>query len=238
MNYNAAQDQAVGRWHDEALAGFLAVMEAAPDAAVTFYPTWTVRHLAVHVVRVHEMASASLRVGGLQRPTFAVDVDPTASVDALRAALMRAATQMRRNLNECRHPQVWTPSPSTRPAFWRRRMLSESALHRWDADNAARRTWTPEDDLALELIDEFLATRLTGVVSPTGEPAAPRIAAGVTEWMLDQDGGEDVLFAGAPADVWLWLNRRAPLANVRADGPVSAIRAVEESLDSLSRARI
>lgn len=231
-------DEARNRWHRDAIAGLSTALREAPDAMVTYYPEWTLRDLAVHVIRVHVMACASLGAGGPARPSFDVDVGSQTRPEVLAGELERMAERLQADVDACPHPAVWTPTPTSPgpPRFWRRRMLSESVLHRWDAESALDRSWVPGPGLVEEVIDEFLVSR----VDPLAGGARPAVVAldvGSAQWSVAVAGDGSAIVAADPVDLWLWLNRRADSASVEVSGSLHAVAELEASLDGLRPAR-
>jgi uncharacterized protein (TIGR03083 family) len=220
--------------HQVALAGFAAVLDAAPDATIPFYPEWTVADLGMHLVKVHTMAIAAIETPSDARPDVAVAVTAGTPVDELIATLFDTAERLDAALETTTHTAVWVLRPDRPPSEWRRRMLMEAILHRWDAEAAIGAPIAPEPPVALDGIDEFLhvhtarslpSADLTGTVELRTEEAV---------WLLDlatadirrSDGdsgraatpdegaAEDApgaTISGDPASVWLWCNRREPL---------------------------
>ena len=235
MAYQSPSDAKLFRWHDAALLQFASALREFPDALVPFYPGWTLRHLAAHVIHVHRMACASLRQGGRQRPAFE-PVDATTETEAMLSELDGIAVRLASEADTCTHHAVWTPSAHTDPHFWRRRMLSESALHLWDAERARERSWTPGTELSLELIDEFVHTRFLGSVNAAKGKGSLRLLGDDVEWALPHDDESDACVAAAAADLWLWLNRRfSGDGNITHQGNSAAIASFEAMLDALRR---
>lgn len=177
------------------------------------------------------MACTALGQSDTSPPSYDVGIDAQASVPALTAELHRMAVKLRADVDTCPHALVWTPTRAPAPpAFWRRRMLSESILHRWDAEWALGSQWSPENGLVEEVIDEFLASRLAS-------PAAPAAAEGVTldvgtaHWSVAVPG--DTIVHADPVDLWLWLNRRADARRLDVSGDAAPVAALEATLDGL-----
>lgn len=231
-------DEARDRWHRDAIAGLTAALLEDPDAAVGYYPAWTLRDLAVHVVRVHVMACTSLAEGADVRPSYELEVDPRTPPNVLADELDRVAQQLRGEVEACPHPSVWTPTPSSSaaPAFWRRRMLSESVLHRWDAESALGRAWAPGSGLVEEVIDEFLASRIDP--GATGSQSGLVVLdVGTARWSVGVAGTAQATVTAEPVDLWLWLNRRGDSGDLRVGGDAGAVARLEATLDELRPAR-
>jgi uncharacterized protein (TIGR03083 family) len=214
------EDDELVRWRHSATEGLAVRIEVAPEARVRAYPTWTVRDLAVHVVRVYGNATLALREGQLERPRPKLGVtredDPATLATAVHDALDAAETALRTR----RHEVVWTPVGPRTPAFWARRLLREAVLHRWDAERAGGVAAPVAEELALELIDEFLETDVTHALDAGAHEPADVVAirSGGRDWRVDLRRGAvaadtagraaSASISGAPAVVWLWLMRR------------------------------
>lgn len=227
-----------------------AALEAAPDAAVPAYPSWTVRDLAVHVVRICTIAAAALRSGVIARPEVDLPVTRDSSPDVLGATLRDALQQAFDALDDCPQDRVWGAGSARHPSFWGRRLLREAVLHRWDAQQAATGAHPPERAVALELIDEFLATDVTRALAAPdhGRCGELTIRAGERRWTVDladgtvhtgrhdSPGRTGATIHGDPASVWLWLVRRRPLpAAVEFDDVDGVVASFTELVDGFGR---
>ncbi len=104
-----------------------------PERIVPQYPTWTMRDLVVHVAEVHGRTGAicetlpTTRIAGPELPS---DQDP----------FDWAAEQLARMLEGLAMADptalVWTFVDDPSLAFWIRRMVVETGVHRWDAHSA------------------------------------------------------------------------------------------------------
>lgn len=223
-------------------------IEAVPDATVPAYPEWTVRDLAIHVVRVFGNAAIALRSGALERPDPHLQVErghePATLARAVRASLREAETA----LDRCEHNLVWTPVGARGPSFWGRRLFREAVLHRWDAEQARGAATSPDPEQAQELIDEFLDTDV-----PRGLASGDRGRSGVVairslerSWTVDLAHGlVDVVdgsatatatIAGDAPAVWLWLMRRDGLPSaVSVDDVDGSASVFTDLIDLFSR---
>jgi uncharacterized protein (TIGR03083 family) len=222
--------------HQVALAGFAAVLDAAPDATVPFYPEWTVADLGVHLVKVHTMAIVAIETPSDTRPDVTVSVTAESPVDELIATLFDTAERLDTTLETTTHTAVWVLRPDRPPSEWRRRMLMEAILHRWDAEAAIGAPIAPEPPVALDGIDDFLhvhaarslpRAELTGRVELRTDEAVWLVDLATGEIRRSDRAGElgtprddgagvtdeapGATVTGDPASVWLWCNRREPL---------------------------
>jgi uncharacterized protein (TIGR03083 family) len=135
---------------------------AGLDAPITACPGWDVRRLLQHTAKVHQRTEAVVRTGAdapprsSEFPRFADDyrlfAQFRATLDALCLTL-DAADPEAPSWNFTSGPQV--------NAFWPRRMVHETTVHRVDAQRAAGLDVAPApDEQVVDGIDEFVGTML------------------------------------------------------------------------------
>jgi hypothetical protein len=230
--------------------GLALAIEAAPDARIRAYPSWTVRDLAVHVTQVCANATFALREGTLDRPRPEVTVDATDDPATLAVAVTAALDEAEAALTGCHHEVVWAPVGPMAPTFWGRRLLREAVLHRWDAEQAhvdgmprdsgdvragAHSPTPPTESCALELVAEFLETDVARALADDehGVSGVVDVVAGGSATRVDLSAGviaaatgtaAEATISGGAAAVWLWLMRREGLPEevTIADGDGSA----------------
>ncbi len=201
---------------------------AAPEAQVQACPGWTTRDLAKHLGGVYAFVIAQLHAGNPESraPSNAPEAPETGDItpwlrdrhqDVLAA--LRAATP---------DAPAWTWIPEKTAAFFYRRMAQETAVHRWDAQQAAG-TLTPLDpELATDGINEVMTVFMQHAPrGPIDYPAGSlhlHRTDGEGEWMLTvQDGALTVAHEHAKGDaaargpaqailLYLWGRGRAGLA--------------------------
>jgi hypothetical protein len=133
---------------------------------------------------------------------------------------------------------VWTWSSDHTVGFVVRRMAQETAVHRWDADQAAKRDMPIEGSLASDGIDEFLQHFLGDPVEgapPVGGSVHIHCTDVAGEWTIrPTEAGEfdvtrehakgDCAIRGGASDLLLALWRRQPLSvlDVVGDAEVAA----------------
>jgi uncharacterized protein (TIGR03083 family) len=121
--------------------------------------------------------------------------------------------------------EVWTWTGSNQPVAWvGRRLVHETAVHRWDASQAVRVPYEMSALVAADGIDEFLSWFAARRPNADAAPVAGTVHLHCTdtdgEWLitrLDADGIEfrrehakgDVAVRGRADDLLLWLWRRA-----------------------------
>jgi uncharacterized protein (TIGR03083 family) len=215
----------------------------AADAAslsdeVAFCPGWTQRDLVIHLGWVYRWVSVIVGEGrpeptGKEEGIALGDPDPSdgpgtltrlASARALCLATLRQAPA---------DLQCWTTwsTASTPRDFWIRRMVHETLIHRFDAQNAGGRAKAHgaeiPNDLATDGIDEMMlgfagryskrlrheqAATLAVTATDTGHrwwarisTEAPEFGRGVAPTPVDTE----ILAPSGPLLLWLW-NRALP----------------------------
>ena len=154
--------------HERYLEAIAAESKAFVEAArhdlgapVPSCPGWTVERLAAHLGEVHRfwtgIASQGLtdldEVRHWGRTQEQPPEDGAAVVEWFEDGA-RALIDLVAVLDPKRH--IWTWSPETTAAFVPRRMAQETAVHRWDAQNASGNPSSIAPDLAADGIDELL----------------------------------------------------------------------------------
>lgn len=239
------------RWSAAATEAIAAKIEADADASVPAYDGWVRRDLALHVVRVYGNATIALRSGSVERPRPELPVareDPPAR---LGEAVREALAEVEAALETCDYDPVWTPVGPRSARFWRRRILREAVLHRWDAQQGRGPAAAPEVPQALELIDEFLDTDVPRAFAAGEHPGKGIITidAGARTWTVDL--GRQLVARGAPttggtasvsgdaASVWLRLMRReghpGPVAVDDPDGSAAAFTGMIDRFNTAKR---
>ncbi|PAY23797.1 hypothetical protein CEY15_06025 [Dietzia natronolimnaea] len=209
----------------------------APTTRVPSCPEWTIHDLVTHLGAVNRWGGATVRDGNPHERSRglgdAMKSAPPASagVAALADWYATQASGMLETFTETApDAPVWTFSGPGRADFWLRRQLHETAVHRWDLEDAlggpAATTPLPED-VAVDTVDEFCAVmfphkgprgslpvtiRLRAVLhAPEGlatgaEPVGARAPAADPEWVLAgaEEAGE-VEVTGPPETLALLL---------------------------------
>ena len=199
---------------------------AGLDTAVPSCPGWQVADLLWHLTEVHHFWRSIVSEcrdswDGYERPTRPADVELLAGYrSGLDAALTTLSAADPTHTN-------WTWTTDHTAGWVIRRMAHETAMHRWDAEDAAGTDASIDPELASDGIDEFL----TWFIAEAGEGAA--VVDGSVhlhctdvagEWTVRESGtGVDVTrehakgdaaIRGAASDILLALWRRRPLSTV------------------------
>lgn len=219
-------------------------------------PGWTVTDLVRHVAETYLHKTEIMRRGEIPRPW-----PPDLSGEPPLGAFDRAYRGLRTELTT-RPPGEPTPTwftPDQTVGFWIRRMAQESVIHRVDAELALGSPLAPiPDDLATDGVDEVLE-RFLGYGSrewaegigddlSSCDGRSVLVTAGGHAWLvrLAPDGVDVTAQAdpavmappaavgGTPAEVLLWLWRRAGDERVRLDGDVALIGRLRQLLGDVT----
>jgi uncharacterized protein (TIGR03083 family) len=236
---------------------YAAMVEAARlglEPAVPGCPDWSVGGLMGHMLLVYANWNANVRHWhdgkGLERedldaayPGYTTWVDAGFPRDQTPAPILEWLDQVYRELHEALSAagvteQVWTWFPPDQTAgFVQRRMALETAVHRWDAQQAHGEPEPIEAELARDGIDEMLDIHLP----MHHEWIKPRAGAGERyhfhrtdgsgEWLVvfDPDGVRvskehakgDIAIRGSASDLLLWLWGRIPAEGLEVLGDAS-----------------
>ncbi len=125
------------------------------DAPVPSCPAWTVAELLAHVGRVHRWVEEMVRTGATRRGRFPDPPPPEQLPDWYEEGLALLTGTLEQVDPD---DMVWNwmalaPAPAR---FWPRRMAHETAVHRWDAENAVADPRPFDQELALDGIEEYL----------------------------------------------------------------------------------
>ncbi|MEC9394532.1 MAG: maleylpyruvate isomerase family mycothiol-dependent enzyme [Actinomycetota bacterium] len=129
---------------------FLAAGALDPIAPVEHCPDWDVEGLVRHVVGVWAFMTAQVEAAD---PNEMVKPERDSSSPAERLDRLVAALSTAEPSAPCWN---WCP-PGDRTAAWvARRMAHETAVHRWDAENAVGEAAPLDAELACDGVDEIL----------------------------------------------------------------------------------
>lgn len=199
---------------------------AGLDTAVSPCPGWTVADLVWHLTEVHQfwrtmVAERLTHWDQCPRPARPADGELLAAYRTGFAATVEVLTAADPAT------ETWTWSSDKTAGFVVRRMAQETAVHRWDAEQAAGRDAPIDAALASDGIDEFLShfiqNRAEGT-APVGGSVHLHCTDVAGEWTVREvESGFDVArehskgdcaLRGAANDLLLALWRRRPLSTV------------------------
>jgi uncharacterized protein (TIGR03083 family) len=130
---------------------------AAPDARPRQYPSWTLVDLVVHLGGVHGRTAEICRTLP-KRPI--PTATPPAEADPVGWAEERLEEMLDALARADPEAHVWTFVDDRRLAFWGPRMVVETGVHRWDAEDAVGQPQPLLDIVAERGLDEFGALYL------------------------------------------------------------------------------
>ncbi|BFP57177.1 maleylpyruvate isomerase family mycothiol-dependent enzyme [Streptomyces griseus] len=222
-----------------------AAERAGPGASVPTCPGWQIRHLLRHTGMVHRWAAAFVTEGHTDyRPDGG---EPALDGAELLAWFREGHGHLVRSLEEAPADlDCWTFLPAPSPlAFWSRRQLHETAMHRVDAESALGGPLTPVPaERAVDGIDELLTgfhARPKSKVR-SRKPRTLRVRAVDTEatWTVRisedppeavrtaavdaPEDGVDCELSGTAEGLYLTLWNRLPLAALSLRGDRSVAR--------------
>jgi uncharacterized protein (TIGR03083 family) len=189
-----------------------ALFDAASKDLGADVPTcdgWTMARLVGHVGRVYDWIAGWVMTGGNVEPRSAPRDETVLDFAAEARDRMVAAVA---DLGQHGTTTTWLGEQPV--SFWPRRMAIETAIHRWDAENALGRAEAVPVDLAVDGVDELLQVlaparladelRAMAAVGATVHLHATDCEEdGVGEWLVTftEDGGLDVRHEHAKGDV-------------------------------------
>lgn len=175
------------------------------SAPVPSCPGWTVHELVAHLGTANWWGGANVRAAqpesrarGMREVMESAPpaAEGSGALAEWYAGLAGAAIETFADTDPA--APAWTFAGPGRADYWLRRQLHETAIHRWDLENAlsGQSGTTPlMDDVAEDMIDEF-CTALRPIMSAALPPlpVTIRVRAGESEWVLP---GADVAESGA-----------------------------------------
>jgi uncharacterized protein (TIGR03083 family) len=200
-----------------------ALAVAAPRdlrAAVPSCPDWNVADLVRHVGRIHRHKAGIVRAASpAYQPGYETSRTVVAPLDDELIDWYRAGLRGLVESLSSRDPEspAWSWAGDHRVAFWNRRMAQETAVHRWDVENALGEPSPIDPELASDGVDEALGTfvRLSKVPYQD-RPGFVRLKCTDVrgDWVVTLKPGEIPIHEAAP-DV--------PIHDAAADGEADAV---------------
>jgi uncharacterized protein (TIGR03083 family) len=224
-----AEQTASLRADGDALAAAAAL---GPGAAVAACPGWDVVDLVRHVGGVHSRFRAQIERGPDERVSardVAAADPPPGEPEALIAWYRAGAARLADAIDGMDRAAEWPTWAGPRPARWvARRMAQETAVHRWDVQQAVGEPAGIDRDLAVDGIDEFLEVfvplvppeRLTRTGTLHLHATDPGLEGDAGEWLVELSGDGigssrghakgDVAVRAAAGDLLLLVWNRVP----------------------------
>jgi uncharacterized protein (TIGR03083 family) len=208
--------------------------ETSLDTTVPSCPEWKVRDLLHHLGSHHRWVAGNLDrppEGAMFKPPGQRPEDP-AVADWLETGADALATKLAA-LDPATPCWTWVPFDHT-VGFWARRTTHETAMHRWDAQNAAGAADVIDGELAVDGIDEYLAllSMFRGRAFPDAGSVHLHSTDAPGEWVVrfDSEGMHvtrehakgDVAVRGPASDLLLVLfgRKRTDTVDVLGDAPL------------------
>jgi len=174
-----------------------------PDQPVPQYPEWTVRDLISHTASIHGRTTLvcetfpTKRISAPRLPEGADELEWYEETLAGMLAALRAADP---------NTEVWAFDSVDTIAFWERRMVVETGVHRWDAEQAFGEPSPLLDEVAASGLGEFSTMWLRHL------PGLPTLQVTATDldgtWVYG-DGEPKVFVEGPGSEIFLRLMARS-----------------------------
>lgn len=210
----------------EGAALIAAVREGPGDAPVVACPVWDLTALAGHVGKVWRWTT---RVVG-ERRTSAVQPDPEPSLAPEQAVawLEAGLIDLLDALRSCPvDTPVWGFGPHPRTAaFWRRRMATETVVHRVDAELAVGELAPVEPHVAADGVSEFVEVMLPRLYRGQDPPVGQlHVTASDTDdsWTTGDPAAGTGILSGRAEDLLLVLWQRRDAGAVRIGGDPAVV---------------
>lgn len=216
----------------------IAAAETNPESMVRACPGWTNTDLAIHTTGVHRRV-AHWTANRLQKPERWPDhepADPSAPWDWCRAGLALVLASLRDIGPE---ESVWTWTDRKNGGFYHRRMLQETVVHRWDAQDAAGTPSPIDAEVATDGVNEIFDVGMryrgdgSAVDYPEGDVLLERTD-GVDRWRIramdgtllvaqngDAGTSADATVQGHAEDLLLWIWGRGGQVTIGGDTDVA-----------------
>lgn len=195
------------------------------DVAINSCPGWRANDVVFHVTKVWNFWTAVV-AEQIQDKEQVVNMAelPRPGDDELfdwsRECLEKCAITLEK---ADKASEFWTWTGANRPVSWvRRRMAQETAVHRWDIENASQSGWKIDPVVASDGIDEFLmwmAPRMARTAAPVDGTVHIHCTDADGEWTITKVEKQNVIFdrshtscdtaiKGEANSLLLWIWRR------------------------------
>lgn len=212
------------------------------DKPVPTCPDWSVATLVRHLGDIHRRVTARVASGDVALVHPETPASPEADDLTLIGWYRDGLEEMLATLaSHSLDAPAWTWAGEPVAGFWHRRMAHETAVHRWDAENATSRARPIAVSLAPDGIDEMLDLFLwrdgDPVHSGPGGDVRLRATDSGNTWIValrdgrppgrgDRSSAGDLIVRGAASDLLLLLWGRTSLDAVTPEGDESLWQAL------------
>ncbi len=157
---------------------------------------WTMAELVAHIGGVYATVTTCLNSGGTDSPNVGPEARAPAGNEVNDWFVERRTSLLDALSSVDPATETWTFTGPPAAGWWMRRMASETAIHRWDAQagsTALGEIPAVDDGLATDAIDEYhevsllFSSNRPERLYPTGSLHLHR-SDGPGEWMLQSDG--------------------------------------------------
>ncbi len=194
--------------------------EVAPDTPIPWCGRWRVRHLVVHLGRIHHWAAgqaAKRQETPLGRGPFVLDEFYAAQ-----------ALELRETLERLGDTEGWTLVGNGPASWWRRRQLHETAVHLWDLRASSGLPVDDDPGLWADTVDEVVTVmqprqQAMGRMAPLPAPVRLVATDAPAQWLLGGSGTPRVTVEASAQDLALLVWGRRTPADVRVVGDASAL---------------
>lgn len=220
-------------------AAFLAAARQGLDVPVPSCPKWRLRELVGHLGRTHRYHASHVVRRTTEPPTTPSPEPPVLDLELVGWCAEGVGVLLDALRSTDPEAPAWTWAPHVPPvaSFWSRRMALETAVHRWDAQNAHGGADPVAPQVAADGVDEVLF-----VHRPADWDDAPVTVSGVVAVLLTDTGTQhvvqvspdglspssgaaDAALTGNASDVLLALWGRLPLEPL-VEGDVVLVQAL------------
>lgn len=173
-----------------------------PEQAVPQYPGWTMRDLISHTASIHgrtTLVCETLPTERISAPRLPEDAD---ELDWYEETLAGMLSSLRVADPET---EVWAFDSLSTIAFWERRMVVETGVHRWDAEQAFGEPTPLLDGVATAGLDEFSVMWLPRMEEL---PTLQMTATDVGETWVFGNGEVELRVEGPASELYLRLMAR------------------------------
>ncbi len=197
----------------------LAALAAGADLgrAVPTCPGWSVAEVVRHVGGAHRWCLRVVEGGEApsSRPVGEPAVEEADLVPWFHEGLAALLGLLRTTPPTT---PTWTPVPAGIAAWWVRKMVVETAIHRWDVEaalaGASKQPPAIPAPVAIDGIEEYVGDFVVGLVARAqGERPRGRIDLVAVEggtWPVDLGGTGTTRIGGFASDLLLWFWNRLP----------------------------